>query len=90
MTPRPAAPARPAITRAARAATARARIAGLHTEPGGHSVHGGISFPFEAEADDEPIASPDDAQGWAIWGQVFLAAVTVACVGGVALAYLKS
>jgi hypothetical protein len=25
------------------------RIAGLHTEPGGHSVHGGISFPFEAD-----------------------------------------
>jgi hypothetical protein len=64
------------------------RIAGLHTEPGGHSVHGGISFPIEA--DDEPIASPEDAPALAFWGQVFLAAVTVACVGGVALAYLKS
>jgi hypothetical protein len=65
-----------------------ARIAGLHTNDGGVAFSGGIAFPIEAE--DEPPASPDDAQGWAVWSQLFLAAVTLACVAGVALAYLKS
>jgi len=40
------------------------RIEGLHTEAGGHYFNEGLAWPIEAE--DKPVADPDDAVGWTL------------------------
>lgn len=63
---------------ASRAALA---LAPLHTGDGGHSVNGGLSFPIEPDQPDEPIASPEECEGWTRWALGGLAAVTLFCIG---------
>lgn len=72
------------------------RVPGVHTDEGGKAVQGGfavsLAMPLAEvpEVRDEPITTPDEAEGWARAWQRFFAFVAVACLAAVAVAYFNS
>jgi hypothetical protein len=57
-----------------------ARIEGLHTLGGGHVFSDGVSFPIER---DEPLYTPEQAEGWSIPTLVITAVFAIACLAAV-------
>jgi hypothetical protein len=53
------------------------RVPGMHTQPGGHQYHRGVSFPIE----DEPIATPEGCGAWTVFAVVCFAALLAAGIG---------
>jgi hypothetical protein len=63
------------------------RVPGLHTEEGGHSVNGGVSFPMEL--DDKPLSDPYDVGCWLILG-FFAVVIPLSVLALLAIVYQNS
>lgn len=80
----------PILARGEHLVSANEALAPLQQQDGGHSFAGGVVFPIERDEPDEPITTPEQAEGWARAGLWFLAAVTLFCAGMAVLAAIRS